>query len=69
MHTPCCVPHVANAAGTPAPAVTVPAVYPSAAQQATQAALQPVWHIPYTARADMVAGSPLQDLQHARNPP
>jgi hypothetical protein len=42
MHVPCPVLQVANAAGTPEPAVNVPAVYPSAAQHATHAVLHPV---------------------------
>ena len=42
MQVPCAVLQVANAAGTPEPAVKVPAVYPSAPQHATHAVLHPV---------------------------
>ena len=41
--------HASIAAGTASPPVVTPAVPPAAATQATQAALHPVWHTPYTA--------------------
>lgn len=54
IQTPCCVMQAATAAGTPTPAVKVPATTPAVAQHETKAVLQPVWQAAYTPAA--VAG-------------
>jgi hypothetical protein len=50
MQAPCLAAHAATAEETPKPNVKTPKTTPADAKHAAAAALQPLWHVPYTAR-------------------